>query len=143
MKPLLGKSGVVYVIIGLTIFSYAEVWGANWKFLRMSKGGDNCYYDADSITRPSKNIVRGSVKIVYSEKSVNREMERLGPSYKDFSHTIILWEMNCIEKKAAFLETTAYSKNEKVIKSIKAKTITWASIVPETMGEDLYKALCK
>jgi len=143
MKPLSGKSGVVYVIIGLTIFSYAEVWGANWKFLRMSKGGDNCYYDADSITRPSKNIVRGSVKIVFSEKSVNREVERLGPSYKDLSHTIILWEMNCIEKKAAFLETTTYSKNEKIIKSIKIKTITWASIVPETMGEDLYKALCK
>jgi len=142
MKPLSGKSGVVYVIIGLTIFSYAEVWGANWKFLRMSKGGDNCYYDADSITRPSKNIVRGSVKIVFSEKSVNREVERLGPSYKDLSHTIILWEMNCIEKKAAFLETTTYSKNEKIIKSIKVKTITWASIVPETMGEDLYKALC-
>jgi len=141
MKSLSVKLGVI--LIGLAIFCCAEVWGADWKFLRMSKGGDNCYYDADNITRPSKNIVRGSVKIVYSEKSVNREIERMGQSYKDLSHTIILWEMNCSEKKATFLETTAYTKNEKIIKSIRFKTITWASIIPETMGEDLYKALCK
>jgi hypothetical protein len=143
MKPISGKWGVIYVMIGITLLSHAEVRGENWKFLRVSKGGDHCYYDADSITRPSKNNVRGLVKIVYSEKSINREMERPGSSYKDLSHTIILWEMNCIEKKATFLETTTYSKNEKILKSIKAKTITWASIVPETMGEDLYKALCR
>jgi hypothetical protein len=141
MKSLSGKLGVI--LIGLAIFSHTEVWGADWKFIRMNQSGDNCYYDADSITRPSKNIVRGSVKIVYSEKSVNREIERLGPSYKDLSHVIILWEMNCTEKKAAFLETTTYSKNEKIIKSFKVGSVKMVSIVPDTMGEDLYKALCK
>jgi hypothetical protein len=142
MKLITGKL-IITVVTGLLVFGYAEVWGANWKFVRMNKGGDNCYYDADSIIRPSEKIVRGSVKIVYSEKSVKQEIERLGPSYKDLSYIIILWEMNCIEKKAAFLETTTYSKNEQIIKSIKVDTLTWASIVPDTIGEDLYKALCK
>jgi hypothetical protein len=141
MKSLSVKFGVI--LIGLAIFSCAEVWGADWKFLRMNKHGDNCYYDADSITRPSKDIVRGSVKIVYSEKSLNREIERLGPSYKDLSHVIILWEMNCIEKKAAFLETTMYSKNEKIIKSFKVGSVKMVSIVSDSMGEDIYEALCK
>jgi Surface-adhesin protein E len=141
MKSLSVKLGIV--LIGLAIFTYVEVWGEDWKFLRMSKGGDNCYYDADGITWPSKDIVRGSVKIVYSEKSVNREIERPGSSYKDLSYSIILWEMHCIEKKAALLQITTYSKNENVIKSIKYDAKKWASIVPETMGEDLYKELCK
>jgi len=142
MKLIVGKL-IITVVTGLLVFGYAEVWGANWKFLRMNKGGDNCYYDTDSITRPSKNIVRGSVKIVYSQKSVNREVEKPGPSYKDLSHIIILLEMNCIEKKAAFLETTTYSKNEKIIQSIKVDSVKLVSILPETPGEDLYKALCK
>jgi hypothetical protein len=142
MKLMIGKL-IITIVTGLLVFGYAEVWGAEWKFLRMNKGGDSCHYDADSIIRPSEKIVRGSVKIVYSEKSVNREIERLGPSYKDLSHIIILWEMNCTEKKVAFLQTTTYSKNETLIKSVKFSTLTWASIVPETMGEDLYKALCK
>jgi hypothetical protein len=141
MKSLSVK--LVVIFIGLSILTYAEVWGEDWKFIRMNQSGDNCYYDADSITRPSKNIVRGSVKIVYSEKSVNREIERLGPAYKDLSHVIILWEMNCIEKKAAFLETTMYSKNEEIIKSFKVGSVKMVSIVSDSMGEDLYKALCK
>jgi len=142
MKLMIGKL-MITVVTGFLVFGYGEVWGADWKFIRMNKGGDSCYYDVASLIRPSEKIVRGSVKIVYSEKSVNREVERLGPSYKDLSHIIILWEMNCIEKKAAFLEITTYSKSEKIIKSNKVKTITWASIVPDTIGEDLYKLLCK
>jgi len=142
MKLMIGKL-IITTVIGFLAFSYVEVWGADWKFLRMNKGGDHCYYDTESITRPSKNIVRGSVKIVYSQKNVNREVEKLGPSYKDLSHIIILLEMNCAEKKAAFLETTTYSKNEKIIQSIKVDSVKLVSILPETPGEDFYKALCK
>ena len=51
--------------------------------------------------------------------------------------------MSCSEKKVAFLQITTYTKNGTVMKSIKLDKITWMSIVPDTMGEDLYKALCK
>jgi hypothetical protein len=142
MKSMIGKL-IIIVATGLLLFGYAEVWGEDWKFIRKSKDGDSYYYDGDNISRPSKNIVKGSVKMVYSEKSKNREIDKLGPSYKDLSYRINLWEMNCIEKKVAFLEITTYTKNGTIIKSIKVDSIKWASIVPETMGEDLYKALCK
>ena len=142
MKCIIGK-WIVIVAMGLLFFGNADVWGENWKPLRPSKDGDSNYYDADSITRPSKNIVRGSVKTVYSQKSVNREVQKLGPTYKDLSHKILLWEMNCSEKKVAFLQWTTYTKNGTIIKSIKPEMITWMSMVPETMGEDLYKLLCK
>src|SRR4030042_1766904 len=142
MKSRIGRLMII-VVTGLLVFSYAEVWGEDWKLIRKNKDGDSYYYDASNITRPSKNIVRGSVKMVYSEKSINREIEKLGSSHKDFSYRINLWEMNCSEKKVAFLQITTYTKNGTVIKSIKLDKITWMSIVPDTMGEDLYKALCK
>ena len=142
MNSRIGRLMII-IVTGLLVLSYAEVWGEDWKSIRKNKDGDSYYYDASSITHPSKNIVRGSVKMVYSEKSKNREIDKLGPSYKDLSYRINLWEMNCIEKKVAFLEITTYTKNGTVIKSIKVDSIKWASIVPETMGEDLYKALCK
>jgi hypothetical protein len=134
---------MILVAMGLLFFGNADVWGEDWKPLRPNKVGDSNYYDADSITRPSQNIVKGSVKTVYSPKSVNREVEKLGPTYKNLSYRIVLWEMNCSEKKVAFLQRTDYTKNGTIIKTIKPDTITWMSIVPDTMGEELHKLLCK
>jgi hypothetical protein len=139
---MIGK-WIIIVAMGLLLFGYAEAQGEDWKLIRKSKDGDSYYYDAANIARPSQNIVRGSVKIVYSEKSKNREISRLGSSYKDLNYRINLWEMNCSEKKVAFLQITTYTKNGAVINSIKVDSVTWASIVPDTMGEDLYKSLCK
>jgi len=142
MKLITGKL-IIILVVGCLVFSYAEVWGEDWKFILKNKAGDDGYYDADSLIRPSKGIIRVSLKVVYSEKNVNREAEKLGPSYKDLSHRIILLEMNCIEKKDAFLEITAYSKKGKIISSIKPDKATWMASPPESIGEGLHKLLCK
>jgi len=42
MKSLLGK--VVFILIGLIIFTYAEVWGADWKLIEESKTSFFDYY---------------------------------------------------------------------------------------------------
>ena len=55
MKSLLGKLGVLFV--GLLIFGNTEAWGADWRFL-LESVDYYFYYDAESITRPSKNSIR-------------------------------------------------------------------------------------
>jgi hypothetical protein len=142
MKLMIGKLMII-VATGLLLFGNAEVWGENWKFVLKNKAGDDGYYDADSIIRPSKGIVRVSTKVVLSEKSVNREVEKFGSSYKDMTHRVILQEMNCMEKKGAFLEITTYSKKGNIISFIKPDESTWTAIPPDSIGEDLYKVLCK
>ncbi len=142
MKLMTGKL-IIIIATGLLLFGNAEVWGENWKFLLKNKAGDEGYYDADSVTRPSKGIVRVLTKVVFSEKNINREGEKLGSSYKDMSHRVILHEMNCMEKKGAFLEVTTYSKKGIVLSSIKPNEVTWVKIPPESIGEALYKILCK
>jgi hypothetical protein len=142
MKFITGKL-IVILVMGCLAFSYAEVWGEDWKFILKNKVGDDVYYDADSLIRPSKGIVRVTVKVVYIEKNANREAEKLGSAYKDLSHRIILLEMNCMEKKEAFLEITAYSKKGKTISSIKPDKATWIATPPESIGEGLNKILCR
>ena len=67
MKSLSVKLGVI--LIGLAIFGYAEVWGADWKLYGVHENF-SAYYDAQSITRPSKNIVRVWIRWDWTEKGV-------------------------------------------------------------------------
>ena len=96
MKSLLGKLGVI--LIGLAIFGYAEVWGIDWKFFFSS---EKClfFYDAQSITRPSKNIVRVWIRMDYTKKGVIDMVGKFGKKYENLSYAIHLEEINCAEKK--------------------------------------------
>jgi hypothetical protein len=140
MKSLLGKLGVV--LIGVLIFGYAEVWGEDWKVFASGVYG-LCYYDAESITRPSKNIVRVWEKIVYSEKGVIKAVKELGERYKTASYSLDLSEIDCIEKKRNTLMLVFYAKGGSVISTEQLSETEWSFIIPGSMEEILYKAVCK
>jgi len=84
MKSLYLTFGVI--VIGLAMFSYAEAWGADWKF---SSEADLfiSYYDKETISCPSKNIIgvwmkevnteeqQGSSKFSWSLKMVTKRLE--------------------------------------------------------------------
>ena len=139
MKSLSVKLGVV--LSGLFIFTYGEVWGADWKLY----GFNNyslLYYDAQSITRPSKNIVRVWEKFTYTEKGVMDTVGSLGKKYEDLSHSINLDEINCIEKMIHSLSGTYYDNGGGVIYTFSSRS-EWDFIIPESLGELLYKEICK
>ena len=139
MKSLLGKLGVI--LIGLAIFGYGEVWGADWKLYFVHEIILN-YYDAQSITRPSKNIVRVWTRSNYTEKGVIDIVGRLGKKYENLSDSTTLWEINCLEKKCRFL-SIAYHNNKGEPISFFGSPSEWDFIIPETMAEILYKEICK
>jgi hypothetical protein len=139
MKSLLGKLGVI--LIGLAILGCAEVWGADWKFYGSTENYLG-YYDAQSITSPSKNIVRVWTRLVWTEKGVLGWVEDLGEKCENLSHTIFLQEVNCAEKKLRLLSETHYDNKGSVIKSFSSPG-EWRFIIPETVTESLYKEICK
>jgi hypothetical protein len=139
MKSLLVKLGVI--LIGLELFTCAEVWGADWK-LYCSNEIYLGYYDAQSITRPSENIGRLWLRWDYTEKSVLGYVRALGKKYENLSQSRNLVEINCLEKKTRRLSTTYYDKNGEVLYSDDSPT-EWIFIIPESMGESLYKEVCK
>jgi hypothetical protein len=139
MKSLLVKLGVI--LIGLAIFGYAEVWGADWKHY----GDDekfSAYYDVQSITRPSKNIVRVWLRWDWTEKGVMVMVGDFGKKYENLSHSIDLHEINCVEKTIHSLSLTAYDNKRGVIYS-SSSPLKWDSIVPGSIIEILYKKVCK
>jgi hypothetical protein len=64
-SKLLFKLGITLVVIGLTIFDYAEVAGMNWKLFHQNDSG-MYFYDAKDMTRSSKNIVEVWTRLKYT-----------------------------------------------------------------------------
>lgn len=137
MKSLLAK----FIVIGLILFVHVEVRGADWKLYSFNDKGKN-YYDAQSITRASKNIVRVWVKWNYTEKGVMDIVEKMGKEFKKLEYSIILNEINCAEKTTRFLSLNYFDNNREVIVS-GSYTTEWTFIVPDTIDESLYKEICK
>jgi hypothetical protein len=139
MKSLSVKLGVI--LIGLLILGNAEVWGADWK-LYVTNELYWAYYDAQSITRPSKNIVRVWTKNNFTEKGVLNWVGDLGKKYENLSYTKVLMEINCVENKLRRLSGSCYDNKGDVI-SPSSFPSEWDFIPPETIAESLYKAVCK
>jgi hypothetical protein len=121
MKSLSVRLAVI-LIIGLTIFGYAEVRGAGWKFLLKNDTGEY-FYDADGITHPSKNIIGVWLKIIYSQKGI--------------------WEINCADKTCCIICLHDCSKSGSDICSLSNLKREWKFIAPGTITAILYKVACK
>ncbi len=141
MKSLLGRLGVILVVIGFTTFSYAEVWGADWKFL---DGDDerSLFIDSESIGRLSSGTLRIWTKWIYTPKGISITISKLGKKYENFSYEIALDEFNCGDKTLRCLQITSYTKDGKIIENV-VNPGKWESIIPESVGEIIYKAVCK
>ena len=139
MKPLSVKWGVI--LIGIIIFTYAEVSGEEWIFYG-NTDKYSCFYDAKSINHPSQNIVEVLEKEDYTNKGIDFMVGRLGEKYKNLSHLITLWQINCTDKKFRFLSLTYYSKESKVIYSYKVlysagSSEDWSPFVTGSVGRIL------
>ena len=145
MKSLWVKLGVV--LVGLAAFTYAEVRGADWMFYGKTDKY-SCFYDVESISHRSDNIVEVSEKQDYTNNGVNFMVEKLGKKYENLSQLITLWQINCADKKFRFLSLTYYSKEKTVIYSWKilyssGSPEDWSPFITGSLGERLYKAVCK
>ena len=109
MKSLLGKLGVIFLFVWLSIFTYSEVWGQDWRLY----GEDpfaSYYYDAEKVIRPSKNIVRVWGKVVYKKDGVTELVARLGERFKTTSFSIDLSEFDCLKGQYKELQRTFFSQ---------------------------------
>ncbi len=149
MKSSLGKLGVI--LIGLAIFTHAQAWGEDWE-----KYAENekilCWYDAESLThydgeslsQPSKNIIKVRVKFEYTDIGLTDPVlvKKFGKKINKLDNSKSLYEINCVERKYRILEFMFYSKDGNVLykKSIPSN---WAYIIRESLNSALYKTVCK
>ena len=143
MKSSWVKVGVI-LVVGLAIFGYAEVWGADWKLFAETNLYE-CFYDAEDTTPSSKNIVDVWTKLEYTKEGITGIIKQFGKHYADLSYSLELWEINCGEEKDRILSITEYSGEGRILyaNSVEARPPAWKIIPRESVDESLYKAVCK
>ena len=140
MKSLSSKLGVILGIIGLALFGYTEGWGVDWKYYGSNDDG-SYFYDTESISRLSKNLIEVWVQSAYKEKSISHWVREGGKNFQDLDFSLILFELNCVERSTRYLRIVFYSKNGKVFYPIDNEE--WHFIAPDSMIESLHGEVCK
>jgi hypothetical protein len=147
MKSLF-KLGVI--LIGLIIFTYAEVWGEDWK-LYYKDENFSYYYDTESIKYPSQGIVKLQMKMVSINNKGRDELiqqrKRLNliiEGYENFTHTTSVCEINCEKKMIGLISFYEYDKKGEILFSniYTANQVKWVPIPKGEMFELLYKVVC-
>jgi hypothetical protein len=123
------------------------VGGADW-VLYGETDTYKFYYDKESINRTSKNNAEVLEKQIYTDKGIVYMVGELGKKYENLSYSMTLWQIDCANQNFRFLSLTHYSKEEKVIYSRRLLYVSegageWSPIIKGTMGERLYRAVCK
>ena len=118
------------------------MWGADWRIYATAKG-TFFYYKPDSIIRSQKNIVKVWTKEEYSEEQIIEERRKI----PDISFLLQYQEIHCVERKTRPLSFIAYSEDGVVLNTSKIpkgrEEEYWAFVVPDSVGDNLLKLLCK
>ncbi|HSB05474.1 MAG TPA: surface-adhesin E family protein [Thermodesulfobacteriota bacterium] len=137
------RYGFVIVVIGFMItFSWLEGRGADWKNVGQTDSGEH-FYDAEGITRLSDNVLRVWEKTIYTDKGRESFVERFKQAkFMNMHSSINLWEYNCKEKKVRFLSLFYYSEDGMSLGNLTVPS-DWNPIAPQSLAEDIFKAVCK
>jgi len=140
MKSLWSKLGVIPGIIGLAIFGCAEVWGVDWKYYGTNEDG-RYFYDTESVTRLAKNLIEVWVQSAYTEKSISHWVQEGGKGFQDLDFSLILFELNCVERSTRYLRIVFYSKNGEMF--YPTDNEEWHFFAPDSMTGTLHREVCK
>lgn len=122
----------------------------NWLKYEVTRDGSVLSYDKDSIadrTRHIKQIwFRAEVSAQRREITIKRMKAQGFPAegYDKLSHHVVLFVINCKEKKFKALSTADYDTNGKeLFRNNSIEQPNWEDILSEnTMMNGLYEAVC-
>jgi hypothetical protein len=136
-------------LIVCIFFNYALTEGADWILLGKSNIG-TAYYDKASIRQLSGNVIRVSVKYIYSSEGV-KEFREAFPNvnmHETISYTLYVYEINCSADSFRLIKATTYNSAESVIRGTElefneTEQSTSEHITPNSMMERLSKESCR
>ena len=126
-----------------------NVQGAEWVYYTDDVLGSKIYYDKESITSGGKGIIKVWGKTVYSEEGKRDYIGSLkqggyyNTSHEDVSFTLGLHVYNCNTRESQIISINDYSTAGNVISSPSDLSAKWRQIPPDSVGEKLYKIVCK
>jgi len=144
MKSLVAMMLIVLSVSVLMISGCASTKpkGENWKGLGSNVDG-SWFYDATSITRPSKDVVGVWVKLVWTDNGRTGNVKKYGDSFRTLDHTLALLEIHCVDKRLRTLSQYSYSTNGDRLRSIDNENATWGFIPSGSVMDALHKIVCR
>ena len=138
------KLGIFSLVIGLTIISLGDSYGADWKLLSKSARG-LYYYDRETIEQPLSDVKRVWVVFYPSEVVASVFEVTYGEGYADFSYSTELVEIHCRKKWARVIVQESHSSNGAFIGCIYDRLPTpWVIPGKSNIGAiRLLEVLCK
>jgi len=136
------RTGLVLAVIGFISFYFAEARGEEWELYAMTVEG-SWFYDVTGITRPSKDIVRVQVKVIYTDIGKMSFAKELEEKFMTVSFALVLGEIHCVDKKVRVLSRFIYSTNGDILGSFNNENPTWSFIAPGSKTGGLFKSVCK
>jgi hypothetical protein len=140
MKSPFAKFGIILFIIGLVPLCCTEGWGRDWKHYETNEEG-LYFYDAESMTRLSKDIARVCVQSIYTEKGISQWIEGGGKEFENLDFSLVWYDFNCTEKSIRHLRIIFYSKSGEVFFPVTDDE--WELFAPNPMLESLFREVCK
>lgn len=138
------KLEIILLFVGLAILVCEEAWAKDWRLYAKTDLYE-CFYDGEDVIRSSQDTVEVWTKLEYTQKGVIEMLIKFGKHYENLSYSLELREINCAEKKDRLLSITAYTAEGNILYTDQAGSHPppWKVISRESVGESLYKALCK
>lgn len=99
--------GVLFAIFSAGAADPKIAWGAEW-VLADENPASSFYYDKAGIAKPRKEVIRVTMRVVYTEEGKADALETLTPTkyYEKLSESRYLYELDCRERKSKLLRVT-------------------------------------
>jgi hypothetical protein len=146
MKSLF-KLGVM--LMGFFIFTYAEVWGADWKYFAVGGDGIFYWYDGQGVTYQPNRVIQVWIKKVKADEIMDMiksgakitvsELEQMTLE-RNYERSLI--EIDCVGNTFNILQKLDYD-SKGVLKSGESKHGEKKPILKNSGAEKLYQAVCK
>ena len=139
MKSLPVRLGVI--LIGLSIFTYGEVWGADWEIVVIVKGtgvrsehDDYYYVEMKSIKKVSSEKFRFWYLIRATPRgSGEPSIDEREKGFKDYM------ELDCAKKRYRSVKSETEAREGYVL----IGPIKWENIEPDSVEEKMAEVVCR
>ena len=140
----LSKSFLVLVVLFSIIFAFHQkAFGENWIIYSTSANGIKEYIDKDSVVIISSSVKRVWRKTIMPIEIFLKVSGLPSEDYASYDHSISFNEIDCKKRTTKLLQLIHYGKNGSTIRSIKDPNPEPIFVVPGSVGEDFFKAICR
>jgi len=125
--------------------------GEEWVYFSSDTQDSDFFYDSESISFPSTNIIGVWKKRLFSEEAKKQiiidrtEAELSTVGFDELSYALIREEINCKTRKSNILAIYYFGKTGNIISrvTVPSRIESWNTLHPGSIGDVLRKTVCK